>query len=788
MSGTIWIGEPQSLFGASRSITVFVLISLHGVAALVAFTVGRRRPLVGVLGGMLVFAATATTAAVWSSGADTPRVEQWTWVGDLGLMMSLRLDGFAVLMVMLIAVLGLAVLAYSVSYFEPDDTYRRFVALFIAFAGAMTGLVLSADLFSMFVFWELTSLCSFLLIGLNDTSSVARASALRALLVTGAGGLCLLGGVGLFQVVAGTSSFAELASAPPSGTAVDVALVLVLVGAFTKSAQFPFHFWLPGAMAAPTPVSAYLHSATMVKAGIVLMARMAPVFGDHGWWRWPVVLAGGITMLLGGACALRQTDAKLLLAHSTVSQLGLLTMLVGIGVPGATYAGVAHLTAHAVFKAGLFLGVGAVDHATGTRDLRRLSGVGRQLPVVAVMTTLAAASMAGLIPLFGFATKEKGLVALLDADIGAAGVLALAFVVVGSVLSAAYSARLVIGLFATKPGRAVTEVRHRPDGLLMAPVVASAVVSLVAGLAAATVGGWLLGPAQSLDPVSTGKLALWPGVNTALVISFTVVIVGALIGRVVPLEALPRQQRLSGEAAYQWLYDGLLDGSRRVTAVSQSGSLLVYLVVVSGIVAVALLAAVLADPGAGLDQLVLADSLAQAVVVVLAIGCALAVVYTRYRFMSALLLGGVGFGCSVIFALYGAPDLALTQVLVETLTIVVFLLALRRMPRHFDPAPSWAPRALRLAIAGAVGVGVALFMVMVGDARQAPSSGEVYADLSVPEAGGRNIVNVILVDFRGFDTMGEITVLAVAALGVVNLVRRAHQANRRRIVDDGGGS
>jgi multicomponent Na+:H+ antiporter subunit A len=765
---------------------MFLLLCSHLVAATIALTGFRRRPVVGAAIGLAVFAATAVTTVVLGVGVDAPRVEQWAWVDQLGLMMSLRLDGFAVLMTLLVSVLGFGVLAYSVAYFDHDDTYRRFVGLFIAFAGAMTGLVLSADLFTMFVFWELTSVCSFLLIGLNDKSATARASALRALLVTGAGGLCLLAGVGVFQVVAGTSSFAELAAAPPSGTAITVAVVLVLMGAFTKSAQFPFHFWLPGAMAAPTPVSAYLHSATMVKAGIVLMARMAPIFGEVDVWRWLVVVCGGITMLLGGIRALRQTDAKLLLAHSTVSQLGFLTILVGMGVPGATYAGVAHLLAHAVFKAGLFLGVGVVDHETGTRDIRELRGVGRQMPVVAGLFALAAASMAGLIPLFGFATKEKALVALLhaDEDVGAVGTVALVFVVLGAVLSAAYSVRLVVGMFGDKGGGTPTHVHHRPGALLVAPVAASAVASLLAGLAAGVVGGWLVAPAASLDPVASGKLALWPGINTALLISLAVLAIGAVVGWKVPLDTGSWRLPLSGERAYQFMLDGLLDGSRRVTAVSQSGSLLVYLVVVSAVVAAAMLAGIVLDPGAGLDELVLADSVTQAVVVVLAIGCAFAVVLTRYRFMSALLLGGVGFGCAVIFALYGAPDLALTQLLVETLTIVVFLLALRQMPSRFEPAPSWAPRVLRIGVAAAVGVTAALFMVMVSAARTAPSSGEVYAQLSEPEAGGRNIVNVILVDFRGWDTMGEITVLAVAALGVVNLVRMAHRAGRRPSADE----
>jgi multicomponent Na+:H+ antiporter subunit A len=299
------------------------------------------------------------------------------------------------------------------------------------------------------------------------------------------------------------------------------------------------------------------------------------------------------------------------------------------------------------------------------------------------------------------------------------------------------------------------------------------------------VGGWLIAPASALDPVASGKLALWPGVNMALVISLVVLAVGAVIGWKAPIDPGTWRVPLSGERAYQFLLDGLLDGSRRITAISQSGSLLVYLAVVCGVVALAMLTGIVSDPGAGLADLVLADSVSQAVVVVLAIGCAFAVVLTRYRFMSALLLGGVGFGCAVIFALYGAPDLALTQVLVETLTILVFLLALRQMPRRFEPAPSWAPRALRVGIATAVGVSAAVFMVMVSAARTAPSSGEVYAQLSEPEAGGRNIVNVVLVDFRGWDTMGEITVLAVAALGVVNLVRMAHRAGRRDTADEG---
>ncbi len=761
---------------------MIALVLLHAVVAVVVLTAARARPVVGAVLGCAVLGATAVTVGALGIGRSTARTESWEWVPDLGLRLAFRLDGFAVVMALVVSVIGVLVLAYSITYFDHDATYVRFVGLFVAFAGAMAGLVMAADLFTMFVFWELTSVCSFLLIGLNDRSATARTAALRALLVTGAGGLCLLAGVVLLQVAVGTTDFVGLASASPHGAIVTTAACLALIGAFTKSAQFPFHFWLPGAMAAPTPVSAYLHSATMVKAGIVLIARLAPVFGELDVWRWSVVVCGGTTMLLGGARAMRQTDAKLLLAHSTVSQLGFLTLLVGLGVPGATYAGVAHLVAHAVFKAGLFLGVGVVDHATGTRDIRRLSGLAREMPIVAICTAAAAASMAGLIPLFGFATKEQALVALLDADAGAAGTVALIAVVIGAVLSAGYSVRLVRGLFGNKqaaPGVEHAHVHHLPGAGLTVPMASFAVVSLVAGLGADTVGRWLAAPVAALDAGATGVLHLWPGLTAAFAISLTVVALGAVLGWRVPDAVAPTVVNVSGERIFQRLFDGLLDGSKRLTVVTQSGSLVAYLGVVMAVVTAVLVAGIAKDPGAGLDDLRLADSWVQASIAAIAIVFAGAVVAARDRFVSALLIGGVGFACAVLFALYGAPDLALTQILVETLTIVVFLLVLRQMPRRFAADPVWAPKVVRMAISVGVGCTVALFAVMVSAARRAPSVGGTYADLSLPEAGGKNIVNVILVDFRGVDTLGEITVLATAALGVTNLVRVARRVRAR---------
>jgi multicomponent Na+:H+ antiporter subunit A len=763
-----------------------LLLALHALVAVLMLAPLRRQPRVGALLGVGVLVATALFAVFMGTSA-TPRTESWTWVRALNWGINLRLDGFAVLMVVIVSVLGALVLSYATAYFDMDRRFVRFAGIFVLFAGAMNGLVMSADLFTMFVFWEITSVTSFLLIGLNDESASARFAALRALLVTGAGGLCLLAGLSLIQGVAGTTAFAELASSTPSGTVINVALVLVLIGAFTKSAQFPFHFWLPGAMAAPTPVSAYLHSATMVKAGIVLIARMAPIFGDQSLWQWMIVVAGIATMMIGGIRALGQTDAKLLLAHSTVSQLGLLTILFGIGVPIATYAGVAHLLAHAVFKAGLFLGVGMVDHSFGTRDISVLSEVGRRMRLAMVMGGLAAASMAGIIPLFGFATKEKSLAALLKTPdyVGGLGTAALAGVVVGSMLTVAYSIRLFVGTFGTKPDRVATELHHAPTRGLWLPVYVISFASLVFGLWPSAVGRLLDAPALSLDAKAVGELVLWPGVNTALALSVFIIVVGVVIARYVPLRLISSRIRPTGEDIFRAAYDGLLEFSRVATSRIQTGSLVAY----TGVTILVITAALVVGVVGGFDRDALGETVwfdtpAQLVIAAAMVVLAFVVVFIEQRFVAALVIGGVGLGCAALFALHGAPDLALTQVLVETLTIVVFLLVLRQVPQRFEAPPKWAPRALRVGIAVAVGGVVALFAALVSGVRTAPSSGVEYADLSLPEAGGRNIVNVILVDFRGFDTFGEITVLAVAALGVANLVRMA----RRERTTAGGSS
>jgi multicomponent Na+:H+ antiporter subunit A len=458
----------------------------------------------------------------------------------------------------------------------------------------------------------------------------------------------------------------------------------------------------------------------------------------------------------------------------------LLTVLFGIGSPYATYAGVAHLVAHAIFKAGLFLGVGVIDHELGTRDVSKIGAARRSVPVSVVAIGACLLSMAGIIPLFGFATKEKALVALLDAEFGLVGSIALWGVIAGSVLSVAYSVRLLHALVRTPDSSDAHDAHHETSVLmrstLAAPVVVAAIVSIGFGFAASTVGSWLVSPSSALDVKAVSKLALWPGINDALLISLVVIAIGAVIGWKASLENTAAQQS-QGERVFDVVYDATIAGAKRITSVTQSGSLPIYVGVTLLLISLAPLSATFIDGVSPLSALTSGTAL-EAVVSVIAIVLAIGVAVLQSRFTGAMFLGGVGYAIAVLFALRGAPDLAVTQLLVETLTIVVFLLALRAMARTTTRPVSRFPQITRVFIAAAVGIAIPLFVLAVRGARTAPSASEEYLARSVDEAGGRNVVNVILVDFRGFDTMGEITVLAIAALGVANLVRAAERHRR----------
>ena len=758
---------------------MLALLVLHLVLALAApvaaARLGRRVFLLVALAPAATAVWAATRAAEVLDGR--PVTSSAPWVPGLGLTLDLRLDALALLMVTLVSGVGTFVFLYCARYFSASQPgVGRFAGVLTAFAGAMLGLVLSDDLLLLYVFWELTSVTSWLLIGYDDESPVSRRAAMQALLITTLGGLVMLLGLILLAQAAGTASLAQILADPPRGPTVAVALVLVLVGAFTKSAQVPFHPWLPAAMAAPTPVSAYLHAAAMVKAGVYLVARLAPAFAVVSPWRPLVVAVGLATMVVGGWRALRQNDLKRLLAFGTVSQLGFLMVLFGAGTHEAALAGAALLLAHGLFKSTLFLSVGVIDHETGTRDLRELSGLGRRLPVLATAATLAALSMAGVPPLLGFVSKEAAYEAFLHGgDAGSRLVFAGLFV--GSVLTAAYSARFVWGAFASKPGCAPTRA-HTPSPGFLAPVVVLSAAGLLLGLLPSLADPLVQAYAGSypLEPGAQEKhLALWHGLTPALGWSVLTLLAGAaLFARRDQVRRVQRSAtRVLGRVDADRSYDATLSGldliARRTTAATQTGSLPLYLATVLLTLVVLPGTAFLRRTEISADLQVW-DRPLQAVVGVVIVAAAIATARAHRRFTAVLTVGAVGYGVAVLFVLQGGPDLALTQFLVETLTLVLFVFVLRRLPANFTRRPVPLSQALRVALSVGVGVVVGFAVLVAGQARTAPPASQAYLERALKEGGGSNVVNVVLVDFRGFDTLGEITVLAVASMGIASLV------------------
>ncbi|PZF99441.1 Na+/H+ antiporter subunit A [Micromonospora deserti] len=747
---------------------MLVLLILHLAAAVVAPLLVRR------WGPRACYAlASAPAAAFGWALARTPAVhdggavaETYPWIRQLGFDLALRLTTLSWLMTLLVGGVGALVLVYSARYFGPGSLgLARYAGVLVAFAGAMLGLVFADDLLLLYVCWELTTIFSFLLIGHSTERRSSRWAAAQALTVTTFGGLAMLVGFIMLGEHAGSYRWSALAAGPlPGGAYLVTAVVLILVGALSKSAVLPFSSWLPVAMAAPTPVSAYLHAAAMVKAGVYLIGLLGPVLATVGPWRPVAVIAGTATMLLGGWAALRQTDLKLLLAYGTVSQLGLLVVVVGAGTPDAALAGVAMLLAHALFKAALFLVVGIVDHGAGTRDLRQLSGLGRRAPLLAAVAVLAAASMAGLPPLVGFVAKEAVLAAFTDRPV------VLAALVAGTALTVAYSARFVWGAFATRPAVPPTTVGPVAVSMLAPPAVLAG-VGLAAGPAAGALDG-LLRPYAELFGVVGKDLALWHGLTPALGLSALTVAAGAALhalrGPLAPALARLRAP-VGANQGYEWVTRRFDRLAVEITGATQRGSLPQYL----GTILVAL--AVL--PGGALllsrpweRRIALWDTPLQPVVVTVVTVAAVLAVGARRRLTAMLLVGVTGYGAAMLFVLYGAPDLALTQFLVETATIAVFVLVLRRLPQHFSTRPLPRSRWARRAIGVTVGVVTAGLALTAASARRAPTIADALPQLAVTQGHGRNVVNVTLVDIRAWDTMGELAVLVVAATGVASLI------------------
>lgn len=742
--------------------------------------IGARAFYVAAVLPALAFAfAIVQAASVF--GGDIP-FEEYQWIPALGVSLSMRMDVLGWLLTLVVTGVGALVMLYCRWYFRgKTQGVGQFSAVLLAFAGAMYGLVLTDDVVVLVMLWEATSVLSYLLIGYYHGRAASRRAALQALLVTTLGGLVMLIGVVLLVVQAGTSSLSAILADPPVGTVVDIAVLLLLVGALSKSAIFPFHFWLPGAMAAPTPVSAYLHAAAMVKAGIYLIARLAPGFADTPFWRPTLITLGVFTMLLGGFQALRERDLKRILAFGTVSQLGFLTVMLGYGTRDAALAGVALLLSHALFKSCLFLVVGVIDRQLSTRDIGELSGVGRQAPVMATASFIAIASMAGVIPTLGFVAKETALTALLHEAEGGAGwgLVALIGVVLGSALTAAYGIRFLWGAYWTKRDVEKTEWPDPPIGFLSAPVLLSA-ASLALGFLAPIVDHWLAPYADELPEATAGvpapeypyHLALWHGLEPALFISLGTLALGAGVFWVVRKTQLHKRRRVlpfTANDVYNATLRGIDHTSEWVTARFQRGSLPFYVGTIFVVLVVAEGTALLAS-SEWRAQLDAWQSPAQLISAPIMIAAGILAVRARKRYTGVALVSVTGLGMVVLFATSGAPDLALTQVLIETVTLVVFALVLRRLPaRMGEQNESVAPLA-RAVLGAGVGLTMALVAVVATGARQDLPISLEWPALAYEIGHGRNVVNVALVDLRGWDTMGELSVLVLAATGVASLV------------------
>jgi multicomponent Na+:H+ antiporter subunit A len=732
----------------------------------------------------------------WPAPGKAPTVNV-PWIPELSMNIVLRFDALAAIMSVLVLGIGALVLFYCADYFHHHDghTERRlpsFAAELVAFSGAMFGLVVSDNMLVLYVFWELTTVLSFLLVGHYAERATSRRAATQALLVTTFGGLAMLVGIIVLGNLAGTYLLSELIAAPPTGLAASTGVVLVLVGALSKSAIVPMHFWLPGAMAAPTPVSAYLHAAAMVKAGVYLVARMSPGFADSGPWRPIVVTLGVLTMLLAGWRAVREYDLKLILAFGTVSQLGLITVMVGAGGSDMMLAGLAMLCAHAMFKAALFMVVGVIDRATGTRDIRRLAWLGQRSRSLLVIAVGATASMAALPPFLGFVAKEADFETVShSAQLGAAAPYVLAGIVLGSVFTTIYSLRFLLGAFGRKglpqPSARVAEM-HRPETTFLIPPALLAAAGLLFGLWPNRLNTLLDGYAESVPGDDNYELALWHGLGLPLLLSMLVLAVGtaAFFGRS-RLRRMRTAREPLGNA--DRIYDAVVHGldlfAVRLTAVTQRGSIpATQSVILSTLVLVPVV--VLALGARDRPDFALWDSPVQVVVGLIVLAAALCATLMRNRLAAVLLVGVTGYGCGAIFAFHGAPDLALTQFLVETLMLVIFVLVLRTLPAESDPTHIRRHRLPRAVLALAVGAAVTSLACFAMAARTGIPIAELIPGAAYYRGHGANAVNVLLVDIRAWDTMGEISVLLVAATGVASMVFRHRRFGAAPRVSDAG--
>ncbi|WP_338001423.1 putative monovalent cation/H+ antiporter subunit A [Aminobacter anthyllidis] len=725
---------------------------------------------------LLVFVHFAGMLGIVGSGATVSA--GFDWAPSLGLRFSWYLDGLSLTFALLISGIGILIVIYSGGYLKGHPHQGRFFSFILLFMGAMLGLVVSDSFLMLFVYWELTSITSFLLIGFDHGREASRRAALQALLVTGLGGLSLLGGLLVISQATGVN---ELSSLLAAGDALRnsplylVALILVLGGAFTKSAQFPFHFWLPNAMEAPTPVSAYLHSATMVKAGVYLVMRLNPAMGDTAAWETILPMFGGVTLAVGTLLAVRQTDLKLMLAYTTVASLGLLVMLTGFGSDKAIEAAALYLIAHSMFKGALFMVAGLIDHETGTRDITGLRGLRKAMPVTFVAAMLAALSMGGLPLFFGFLAKEEIYAALGAPEGWQAALLVVA--ICGNALMFAIGFAVALRPFVGAAAKAPKAAHEGPMSLWLGPVVLGA-SGLAAALVSPIIHRFFSSPTASAvagSPVDV-TISTIPHLGVPLLLSGLTVALGvaAYLGLDRLRGAMVGVLKTIGwgpDQGFDQALRGLLRLATGLTRVIHNGRLDIYMTVTFIAVAAALLL-----PMMLFDELPSIPSIPEfrfyewGVLAIAVIGVA-AVVHARSRLTAIVSLGIQGFAVALLYMLFGAPDLSFTQFMVETLSVVILALVMTRLRLAPTDHRPFGQKLVDMAIAGACGAGFALLLLKVTQLPFDDRLSQFFNTYSKTIAHGRNVVNVIIVDFRGLDTLGEIAVVMVTGLAILALVR-----------------
>jgi len=753
------------------------LIILSGlVAAIIAPWMTKRWPSrAGMVLAVLPFLQTSFFTILLILRLDEPLRVNLPWGSQVGLQLSFNLDGLGLLFAFLISGIGCLVTIYASGYLKGHRDLGRFYFWLFVFMAAMLGVVLADNLILLFLFWELTSISSFFLIGFKHDEQRSRDAALQALLVTGLGGLAMLAGFVMVGEISGTYEISQILA---SGSLVRQnvlylpALLLILAGAFTKSAQFPFHFWLPNAMEAPTPVSAYLHSATMVKAGIYLMARLLPVMGGTPEWQSLVVIIGALTTAAGAYLAIGQTDLKRLLAYSTVSALGTMTLLLGLGDKLAVKAAVTFIVAHALYKGALFMVAGSVDHEAGMRDISKLGGLRKVMPLTFLAAGLAGLSMAGVIPLFGFVAKEVLYEKALDTEPWI-----IAVVIFAALANVIVAALVVITPFwrqnRSTDAQPLKTVHEAPRSMLVGPLLLS-IFGLLAGIFSSGTGKLLSSAVSASAGESVDvKLALWHGLTPALILSLLTLVVGIGIYLNIPSirKMLQTTYLVPGpETAYQVSWKGVLGAAEKLTGILQSGYLRYYLsiIIISAIGGVSL--TLLLKGGWHLPETILQPRFYEVGLVLIILVAAFNVTISRSRLSAIASMGAIGFGIALIYLFYGAPDLAMTQFLIESLTVILFVVAFYHLPR-FSNLSSKTARVRDIFIALFAGSLMTVLVLSSIGGQVYPSISGYFSENAYILSHGRNVVNVILVDFRGIDTMGEITVLGIAAIGVYALLK-----------------